>query len=87
MDYPESSFQPGERVHHRCEEPDCPLFGTVVSASPDAVMATEDGRVYMGWAKVRWDALYKAGVTLLGRGIPEGYEQEMPFERLEPART
>ncbi len=82
MGYPELLFQPGERVHHRCPEPDCPLYGTVVSASPDVVMATEDGRVRMGWAKIRWDA-YKGPKS----DIPAGYVQELPFERLEPAKT
>lgn len=62
------------------------MFGIVLSSDPDVVMTTEDGRVYEGWAKVKWDP-YKGPETLPRKEIPDGYTQEVPFERLEPAKS
>lgn len=62
---------PGGRVHHRCEQPNCPLFGVVLSVDAEVLMATEDGRIYQGWAKVKWDR-YKSAETLPRAGDSRG---------------
>jgi hypothetical protein len=68
-----SNIETGGRVHHKCDYPNCPLYGTVIQTAQFPSM-TYGGKFYKDWVLVRWDG-YK--------NLPSGTEMWTPIEKLE----
>ena len=67
----------GKRVRHRCEDPDCPLRGTVLRSLLGPGL-TKRGRFALRWVAIEWD-----GVGEGPEAIPEGYRLAIPRSCVE----
>jgi len=63
----------GKRVRHNCEDPNCPLVGTVtqVVRAPSTSLRGEYAEY---WAIVNWDG---------HDNVPHGYIQPVPINRVK----
>lgn len=71
----------GKRVRHKCDDPNCPLVGTVVRVYDLRGIKVRTLSREMSsdkWVEVRWDAFHGEKSS-----IPEGYTQSVPIERVE----
>jgi len=63
-----------KRVRHKCEDPNCPITGRVISVKRMLDVTRKGRKIHILWALVECDA---------HGNIPEGYRQYVPLKRIK----